>query len=105
MGGCDQEEGLIECPRPFEKGLVRRKPAHASVTAHCRAKRQHLQISEGLSPGSQGHNLAVAVLCVPSSLDSGQRRRRSERGEGNLEVLTVDYDPCIKSQLASGNEP
>ena len=32
---------------------------------------EHLQGVWGFSPGSQGHNLAVTVLCVPSSLDSG----------------------------------
>ena len=31
----------------------------------------HLKTFEGLSPGSQGQNLAVTVLHVPSLLDSG----------------------------------
>jgi len=36
-----------------------------------RAKRELLETCEGLFPGSQGRNLAVTVLYVPSSLDSG----------------------------------
>ena len=36
------------------------------------AKRQHLKRSYGLVPESQGQNLALTVLYVPSSFHSGQ---------------------------------
>ena len=38
----------------------------------CRARREHLTRVEGLAPESQGWNLALTVLCVPYSLDSGK---------------------------------
>ena len=34
------------------------------------SKREKLRTIEGLSPDSQGQNLALAVLCVLNSLDS-----------------------------------
>ena len=37
-----------------------------------RAKREHLERLQGLEPGSQVPNLALTVLYVPCSLDSGQ---------------------------------
>ena len=43
-----------------------------------RAKREHLQGVEGLLPESQGQNLAVTVLDVPRSLDSGAAGRVHE---------------------------
>jgi len=35
-----------------------------------RARREQLEKFQGLLPESQGHNLALTALCVPSSLDS-----------------------------------
>ena len=42
-----------------------------------RAKREHLRSIEGLLPESRSHNLALTVLSVPCSLDSGLREARS----------------------------
>ena len=39
-----------------------------------RAKREQVQRFERLLSESQGHNLALTVLCVPSSLDKGGGR-------------------------------
>ena len=39
-----------------------------------RAKREHLERFEGLSPERQGQNLALNVLHVPYSLDDGYPR-------------------------------
>ena len=47
-------------------------PSGPSPTAHrFRAKREQLEILEGISPESRGQDLALTVLYVPSSLDSG----------------------------------
>ena len=53
-----------------------------------RAKRQHLKRLEELLPGSQGQHLAVTVLYVAGSLDSGaamparqQQRRDAGRSQ------------------------
>ena len=40
-----------------------------------RAKRQHLKMFQCLFPQSQGQNLALTVLYVPHSLDSGSRAK------------------------------
>jgi len=36
-----------------------------------RAKREHLKMCQGLSPESQRHNLALTLLFVPYSFESG----------------------------------
>ena len=36
-----------------------------------RAKMGQLEKFQGILPKSQGHNMALTVLCVPDSLDSG----------------------------------
>ena len=36
-----------------------------------RAEKQHLETFQAMLPGIQGHNLAMTVLHVPHSLDSG----------------------------------
>jgi len=41
---------------------------------HFRAKREHFEVFNILLPKIQGRNLAVTVLCVPYSLDSGVGR-------------------------------
>jgi len=38
------------------------------------SEREELERFQGLLPESQGHNLALTVLCVPYSLDSGLER-------------------------------
>jgi hypothetical protein len=51
---------------------IRPNPGHAPCRiSRFRAKRTQLKPFEGLSPEIQGHNLAVTVLHVPFSLDSG----------------------------------
>ena len=45
--------------------------AVAGGSHRCRAKREQLQGVQELLPESQGHDLAVTVLYVPCSLDSG----------------------------------
>jgi len=47
------------------------KEALDPVEHHNRAKREQLKRLEGLLPDSQGRNLALALLFVPYSLDSG----------------------------------
>ena len=67
------------CPRettgyePFNR-LRGRQQVTSSSRSHdpCTAtKREHLQSFEALSPESEGRNLALTVLRVPYSLDSG----------------------------------
>ena len=57
----------------------------------CRAKREQPMTFSGLEPESQGHNLALAVLHVPYSLDSGQEgaRRRHALFSHTLQIPTV----------------
>jgi len=43
----------------------------------CPAQRQKLRRVHGLSPESRGQNLALTVLYVPHSLDSGKRTLNS----------------------------
>ena len=44
-----------------------------SAPDHFQAKRERLEWLKGLLPKSQGQNLALTVLNVPYSLDSGTR--------------------------------
>jgi len=46
------------------------------AVSRVRAKREHLGRLKGLSPESQGQNMALTVLFVPNSLDSGVLGRR-----------------------------
>ena len=46
--------------------------------ARSRGKRGQLRMVYALLPESQGHNLALAVLYVPCSLDSGARKRAAK---------------------------
>ena len=59
----------------------------AGPTYRFRAKMEQLEGFEGLLPGSQGQNLASTVLCVPSSLDSGQRCRGNFEHQFNINRL------------------
>jgi len=57
--------------------LRRRIQSTYCVSSNCcyrfRAKREQLEIFEGLLPERRGPNLALTVLYVPDSLDSGQQ--------------------------------
>ena len=49
------------------------------ISGRCRARRQHLERVEILSPkngSSQGQNLALTVLCAPNSVDSWRSDQR-----------------------------
>ena len=46
--------------------------------SRCRTKREPLQRFYGLSPESQGQSLALTVVYVPYSLDSGYKKKRLE---------------------------
>jgi len=51
---------------------------------------------QGLLPGSQGRNLALTVLCVPHSLDSGGAPRRGRCiGQRGLEV-ELEHDQQVE---------
>ena len=52
-----------------------------------RARRGQLETLEGLLPDSQGQNLALTVLYMPYSLDSGTRT--GQAAGGKAEVLAV----------------
>ena len=50
--------------------------------------RNNLISFKDLFPKKQGQNLALTVLCVPSSLDSGQSSQSMPRGQ------VLDHFPC-----------
>jgi len=47
------------------------RPPGVVLPGRCRAKREQLERFQGLLPEGQGQKLALTVLFVPSSLDSG----------------------------------
>ena len=63
--------------------------------------------TQGRLPESQGRNLALSVVYVPYSHDSGSRMPRHVKthslGASPPPVHTVEYDPFIKSQLSWRN--
>ena len=62
-----------------------------SAHGRFRAKRTQLQRVEGFLPASQSQNLALTVLHVPYSRDSGERDYARLHGEL---VLATDLFPC-----------
>ena len=76
-----------------------------------RAKKEQLKKIEGLSPESQGQNLAVKVLCVPRLLDNGrdngwQTIQVGQRPGGGLRLHQVIWCPhSIHLDLDSVHTP
>ena len=63
-----------------------------------RARREQLKRFLGLLPESQGQNLAVTVLYVPHSLDSG----RGETVEFRTSESAIDMPPILARRLIWG---
>ena len=53
------------------KDLAARLLAAPLEVSRCQAERRQRKRVRGLSPGRQGHDLALTVLCVPISLERG----------------------------------
>jgi len=93
-----------------ENGPGKSRPSQRSATparlllSRCRSRieREQFERFQRFYPESQGQNLALTVLCVPYSLDSGDAGGRGLAGL--LACHTVDYDPCIENQLVSRNQ-
>ena len=57
-------------------------------TVLCRERKEQLERFEGLSPESQCQNLALTVLDVPYSLDSGRRKVSDYMGTSLMRKCT-----------------
>ena len=70
-----QSSGSNVIPRRARPGLAGLRPHNPRF----RAKKEQPKRFEGLSPDSHGHNLALTVLYVPCSLDSGSSLPKAAR--------------------------
>ena len=72
---------VLSIPKLNTDTVVENNPTSSSPqtryrVGRSRTKRDQLKRVEGLFPERQGQNLAVTVLDVPYSLDSGQQQKR-----------------------------